>query len=289
MSDRPDMPYRVFTRAFDEVVRASDLGRLLSRTPDGPYSQGIKVPDFQQRIEIAKAALKGVEDRFDGCLFDGPADESLAVAILVDQSGSNRDRMPMVAGALQYASSVLQGLGCQHAIFGFTTVGWRGGAAFRAWRGAGQEPYPGRLCALRHIVYKDFDDVTLASEDWFTFCHPGSMHENVDGEALEWAEAQLLARPERRKLLIHLSDGAPMDDATATYNGLNYLSRHLHQVAERLKSEGHVILASILVVDTEEEAQAGHNRASPNMLPDVILAAAGVQAVRSNFTTSSVE
>lgn len=268
------MPYRVFTRAFDEVVRARDLGRILNGVRSGPHPQGIKVPDWQKRIELAESAYSDAEARLGKAQFHEPAEDNMAIVILVDQSGSNKDRMPMVAGALRYTSFILQELRCKHAILGFTTSGWCGGAAFQAWKGAGQKPYPGRLCALRHIVYKDFDEASLDREDWITLCHPGALHENVDGEALEWAAAQLRSRPENKKLLIHVSDGMPMDDATAAHNGVEYLNRHCHMVIEQLRSEGLVSHVSLLVVDTEEEVLAGENRAVPDRLPDAIFAAA---------------
>lgn len=287
--DRPDMPYRVFTKAFDEVVRARDLGRILSVNRNDPYPQGIKVPDWHKRIKLAEVALSDAEARFGKVRLGEPADDSVAIVILVDQSGSNKDRMPMVAGALQYTSRILQERGCKHAILGFTTSGWCGGSAFQAWKGAGKKPYPGRLCALRHIVYKDFDEVSLDREDWITLCHPGALHENVDGEALEWASAQLRSRSEHKKLLIHVSDGVPMDDATAAHNGVDYLNRHCHIVIERLKSEGLISLASLHVVDTDEEILSGFKRTSPELLPTAIFAAVGIEVLLRNATTSYSE
>lgn len=286
--DRPDIPYQVFTRAFDEVVRADDIGRVLSAS-GAPYPQGIKVTNWPDRIEQAESAWADAEARLGESRFHQTAEDGAAIVILIDQSGSNKDRMPLIAGAVGYGAAVLQKLGYPFAVFGFTTVGWRGGAAFQAWKGAGQKPYPGRVCALRHIIYKDFDDPSLDRADWITLCHPGALHENVDGEALEWAAAELRSRPDHRKMLIHISDGVPMDDATAAHNGPNYLGRHYHEVIEGLKSEGLVTLVTILVVDSEEEVRAEPNRATPERLPDAIFAAAGVQVQPGNLTASSVD
>jgi cobaltochelatase CobT len=115
------------------------------------------------------------------------------------------------------------------AVAGFTTVGWRGGPARRQWQAAGQPKRPGRLCALLHIQYRNFDG-PLSEEDIRAMAHPGVLRENVDGEAIEWAVGELMSRPERNKVLVVLSDGAPVDDSTIMENGSNFLVRHILRV-----------------------------------------------------------
>ena len=118
-------------------------------------------------------------------------------------------------------------------ILGFTTRGWKGGQSRESWLAAGRPANPGRLNDLRHIVYKRADEpYRHARRNLGLMMREGLLKENIDGEALLWAHNRLIARPEERRILMVISDGAPVDDSTASANGGSYLERHLRQVIE---------------------------------------------------------
>jgi cobaltochelatase CobT len=118
-------------------------------------------------------------------------------------------------------------------------VGWRGGRSRRLWQFAGKPKKPRRLCDLLHIVYREASDRRASTGDWVyrRMLRPDLPKENIDGEAIEWAVSRLKARPERRRVLLVLSDGAPVDDSTLHENGGSYLSDHLRAVIARGSAE----------------------------------------------------
>jgi cobaltochelatase CobT len=121
-------------------------------------------------------------------------------------------------------------------ILGFTTAGWKGGQSAKLWQAQGTEPrQPGRLNDVRHIVYKSFNQTHVAAiGNLPIMLKDGVLRENIDGEALLWAYSRLARQPEQRKILLAISDGAPVDDATLAANGANYLENHLHDVVHAL-------------------------------------------------------
>jgi cobaltochelatase CobT len=136
--------------------------------------------------------------------------------------------------------------GVQTEILGFTTRGWKGGQSREAWLSEGRPPHPGRLNDLRHILYKRADEpYRHARKSLGLMMREGLLKENIDGEALLWAHARLLARPEERRILLVISDGAPVDDSTASANGGTYLERHLRQVIGWIEGRSNVELAAI--------------------------------------------
>lgn len=245
--------YRVYTRAFDRVVKAEDLGDVL-----GPLSVSRKASldeawaAFQSglsgwKTKVHMAALEAAER-----LRAAPSAESRAdmvVTLLVDQSGSMRGQaMLLAAAAVDMAHNFLVHLGCRVEVLGFTTVSWRGGRARRRWLWRLRRPRrPGRLCELLHVVYADAEDRRASTGSWNyrAMLRPDLPKENVDGEALEWAAGRLRARPEHRKILVVLSDGAPVDDATLAANGEGYLDGHLRAVIRAIEQAGDVELAAI--------------------------------------------
>ncbi len=169
------------------------------------------------------------------------------VTLLLDNSGSMRGR-PITIAALSsdILSRVLERAGIKVEILGFTTREWKGGAHAKAWIAAGKPADPGRLNELRHIIYKAADTPYVrAKKHLGLMLKEGLLKENIDGEALQWAYRRLLARPEKRRILMVISDGAPVDDATLSANHAGYLDRHLHQVIARVEADPRIELTAI--------------------------------------------
>jgi cobaltochelatase CobT len=131
-------------------------------------------------------------------------------------------------------------------ILGFTTRAWKGGHARAQWLNAGKPGLPGRLNDLRHIIYKSAEAPWRRSRrNLGLMMREGLLKENIDGEALAWAHQRLLARPEQRRILMMISDGAPVDDSTLSVNSGSYLERHLRQVIEEIETRSSVELVAI--------------------------------------------
>jgi cobaltochelatase CobT len=172
---------------------------------------------------------------------------STVVTLLIDHSGSMRGR-PMLIAALtvEIFARVLERCGVRCEVLGFTTREWDGGEPGREWAANGHPANPGRLNALQHIVIKSADvPWRRARFALGLFLHDQMLKENIDGEALRWAYGRLLARPERRRILVVVSDGTPMDEATLAANGHEYLESHLLQVATEIETRSFVRLAAI--------------------------------------------
>jgi cobaltochelatase CobT len=169
------------------------------------------------------------------------------VTLLLDNSGSMRGRPIMVAAmCADILGRTLERVGVKTEILGFTTRAWKGGQAREAWLAAGKPPNPGRLNDLRHIIYKAADEPwRRAKRNLGLMMREGLLKENIDGEALTWAHNRLIGRPEQRKILMVISDGAPVDDSTLSVNAGNYLEKHLRQVIEEIETRSPVELAAI--------------------------------------------
>ena len=169
------------------------------------------------------------------------------VTLLIDNSGSMRGR-PITVAAIcaDILARTLERCGVKVEILGFTTQAWKGGQSREAWLAAGKPAAPGRLNDLRHIVYKSADAPwRRARKNLGLMMREGLLKENIDGEALVWAHERLLARPENRKILMMISDGAPVDDSTLSVNPGNYLERHLRWVIEDIETRSPVELIAI--------------------------------------------
>ena len=169
------------------------------------------------------------------------------VSLLIDNSGSMRGR-PIAIAAIcaDVLARTLERCGVATEILGFTTRAWKGGQCREAWLAEGRPPNPGRLNDLRHIVYKRADEpYRHARRGLGLMMREGLLKENIDGEALLWAHRRLLARPEERRILMVISDGAPVDDSTASANGGTYLERHLRQIIGWIESRSSVELSAI--------------------------------------------
>jgi cobaltochelatase CobT len=169
------------------------------------------------------------------------------VSILIDNSGSMRGRPIMVAAVCaDILARTLERCGVKVELLGFTTRAWKGGASRDEWLKAGKPPSPGRLNDLRHIVYKSADAPwRRARKNLGLMMREGLLKENIDGEALLWAHARLIGRPEQRRILMVISDGAPVDDSTLSVNNGHYLERHLRQVIADIETSSPVELIAI--------------------------------------------
>lgn len=249
IEDEPEgTPYRVYTREFDSILSTSDLPaalRSLSPDKDKGYLLG---SDFDWRIQVERSA--DLYQGLGGMTALAPSEinrlQDVAILFLVDQSGSMRgERMAWVAAGIRRLSEDLRRRGANVAVAGFTTAGWHGGFAKRQWIDAGMPDRPGRLCALLHILYQSFDDSDFTEAAWRAMLNPDILRENVDGESLAWGAEYLRTRPEARRILFVVSDGAPVDDSTLMTNGQSYLYRHFLIERDVLLRTGDVELLAV--------------------------------------------
>src|SRR6185436_2516198 len=169
------------------------------------------------------------------------------VSLLIDNSGSMRGRPITVAAmSADILARTLERCGVKVEILGFTTRAWKGGQSREQWLAAGKPANPGRLNDLRHIVYKPADAPwRRARKNLGLMLREGILKENIDGEALLWAHNRLLPRTEERKILMVISDGAPVDDSTLSVNPGNYLERHLRDVIDWIETRSPIELIAI--------------------------------------------
>jgi cobaltochelatase CobT len=268
--------YRAFTTAYDRVVNATSLASreelmtLRAKLEAEFGSIRSIVARLAKRLLRMLMARQIREWRFD--LDEGVLDGSrlatliasggrarpfkeesespfpgTVVSLLIDHSGSMRGR-PMLIAALtvEVFAQVLERCGVKCEVLGFTTRDWNGGEPARKWAASGYPENPGRLNALEHIVVKGADvPWRRARAGLGLFLHDEMLKENIDGEALVWAHGRLLARAEPRRILVVISDGTPMDEATLAANGHEYLESHLQVVVEDIERRSRVQLAAI--------------------------------------------
>jgi cobaltochelatase CobT len=272
----PAIDYRVFTPRFDEEVKAEELcdiaeldrlrsyldkqlahlqsavGRLANRLQRRLMAQQSRAWDFDLEEGLIDAARlsRVVVDPLHPLSFKAERDTEFrdtVVTLLLDNSGSMRGRpITVAANCADILARTLERCGVKVEILGFTTRAWKGGQSREAWLQAGKPPNPGRLNDLRHIVYKAADAPwRRARRNLGLMMREGLLKENIDGEALLWAHGRLAARPEQRKILMMISDGAPVDDSTLSVNPGNYLERHLRYVIEEIETRSPVELIAI--------------------------------------------
>jgi cobaltochelatase CobT len=169
------------------------------------------------------------------------------VSLLLDNSGSMRGRpITVAATCADILARTLERCGVKVEILGFTTRAWKGGQSREKWLSANKPANPGRLNDLRHIIYKSADmPWRRARRNLGLMMREGLLKENIDGEALIWAHNRLLARQEQRRILMVISDGAPVDDSTLSVNSGNYLERHLRQIIADIEGRSPVELIAI--------------------------------------------
>ena len=284
-AERPELPfsqlppgydYKIFSSAQDETIAAEDLcdtvelerlrayldkqlshlgsvvGRLANRLQRRLLAQQNRGWDFDLEegyLDPARLA-RLVTDPLVPLSFKMERDTDFrdtVVSLVIDNSGSMRGRpITVAATCADILARTLERCGVKVEILGFTTRAWKGGQAREEWLRQGKPANPGRLNDLRHIVYKSADAPwRRARNNLGLMMREGLLKENIDGEALLWAHERLLHRPEQRKIMMMISDGAPVDDSTLSVNPGNYLERHLRQVIEEIEGKSPVELLAI--------------------------------------------
>ena len=249
-----DEPYAIYTKQYDVEASALDLETVLVTTSLDQQKGWLEGSDFRW-IEAEKSASAIFDNQHISrqnltsellALEKASEFSNTAVVIMVDQSGSMKGHViEEVAATTRSLAECLINVGINVELLGYSTAGWHGGFARRDWINAGRPSRPGRLCSLLHIIYKKADEPLLNTQSWRMMLNPDLLRENVDGEALLWGWQRLRDRPEDRKILLIVSDGAPVDDATLTGNGPSYLWRHVTKVINDLENDTNVELAAI--------------------------------------------
>lgn len=246
--ENPASDYRVFTREFDRVVAVSDLARVSAyNSIDNPIGHRWAKRKFWRNLAALESSAS-LQPAIEDARLKLGAEPELAVSILVDHSGSLRRRNYGMLAAISAwrCAEFLLGMGCAVDLLGFTTRDWGGGRSKMEWVHQDRPSAPGRLTDLLHIVYRSADDPPDRAHDQLVqLLRHRWLKENVDGEAIEWALERLRARPERHKMLLIVSDGAPVDDATLMANGDAYLWNHLQRVLATISERGDVYLAGL--------------------------------------------
>ena len=268
--------YHAFAPKFDEVIAAEDLcdhdelerlrsyldkqlahlqgivARLANRLQRRLMAQQNRAWEFDLEEGILDPARlsRVVTDPYHPLSFMHEKEATFrdtVVTLLLDNSGSMRGRpITVAATCADILARTLERCGVKVEILGFTTRAWKGGQSREAWLAAGKPPNPGRLNDLRHIIYKSADAPwRRARKNLGLMMREGLLKENIDGEALDWAHKRLLGRSEQRKILMMISDGAPVDDSTLSVNPGNYLERHLRYVIEEIETRSPVELIAI--------------------------------------------
>jgi cobaltochelatase CobT len=282
---RPQLPfsslsnedfYRVYTNTFDEEISAEDLcdaeeltrlrnyldkqlsnlqgvvARLANRLQRRLLAQQNRSWDFDLEEGILDAARlpRIIIDPMHPLSFKVEQDTKFrdtVVTLLLDNSGSMRGRpITVAATCADILARTLERCGVKVEILGFTTRAWKGGQAREKWLASGKPANPGRLNDLRHIIYKAADQPwRRARRNLGLMMREGLLKENIDGEALIWAHNRLLARSEQRRILMVISDGAPVDDSTLSVNSGNYLEKHLRQIIIDIENRSPIELIAI--------------------------------------------
>ncbi|WP_137129483.1 cobaltochelatase subunit CobT [Rhizobium sp. FY34] len=268
--------YHIFTEAFDEEISAEELcdeaeldrlrafldkqlshlqgavGRLANRLQRRLMAQQNRSWDFDLEEGYLDPArlVRLIIDPMQPLSFKRERDTKFrdtVVSLVIDNSGSMRGRpITVAATCADILARTLERCGVKVEILGFTTKAWKGGQSREQWLAGGKPPTPGRLNDLRHIVYKSADAPWRRSRrNLGLMMREGLLKENIDGEALMWAHNRLIGRPEQRKIMMMISDGAPVDDSTLSVNPGNYLERHLRAVIDQIENRSSVELLAI--------------------------------------------
>jgi cobaltochelatase CobT len=272
----PQFDYKAWTTRFDETVHASELcdedelerlrayldhqllhlqgavTKLANRLQRRLMAQQNRSWDFDQEEGLLDAARLARVIVSPGHSLSYKIERETefrdtVVTLLIDNSGSMRGRPISIAAiSADIMARTLERCGVKTEILGFTTRAWKGGQSRENWLSAGRQPMPGRLNDLRHIIYKQADEPwRRAKKSLGLMMREGLLKENIDGEALLWAHSRLIARPEERRILMVISDGAPVDDSTLSVNSGSYLERHLRQVIHWIENRSGVELVAI--------------------------------------------
>jgi cobaltochelatase CobT len=272
----PQSDYKIWSTKFDETITATELAdeeelnrlrayldqqlsnlqsvvtKLANRLQRRLMAQQNRSWDFDQEegmIDAARLARIVVSPGSSlSYKIERETDfRDTVVTLLIDNSGSMRGRPISIAAiSADILARTLERCGVKTEILGFTTRAWKGGQAREDWLAAGRQPMPGRLNDLRHIIYKKADEPWRhAKRNLGLMMREGLLKENIDGEALLWAHNRLIARAEDRRILMVISDGAPVDDSTLSVNHGGYLEQHLRKVIEMIETRSPVQLVAI--------------------------------------------
>jgi cobaltochelatase CobT len=272
----PQFDYKSWTTEFDEVIAATELcdedeltrlrayldqqlvhlqgavTKLANRLQRRLMAQQNRSWDFDQEEGLLDAArlARIVTSPGSSLSYKVERDTKFrdtVVTLLIDNSGSMRGRPISIAAiSADIMARTLERCGVKTEILGFTTRAWKGGQSRESWLAAGRPGTPGRLNDLRHILYKAADEPwRRAKKSLGLMMREGLLKENIDGEALLWAHNRMMGRPEDRKILMVISDGAPVDDSTLSVNNGAYLERHLRQVINWIENKSPVELCAI--------------------------------------------
>jgi cobaltochelatase CobT len=273
---QPEPAYKIYTTHHDEIVSAEELcdaeeltrlrayldqqlahlsnvvARLANRLQRRLLAQQNRTWSFDLEEGILDVArlTRVIVDPTAPLSFKIEEDTEFrdtVVSLLIDNSGSMRGRPIMVAAVCaDILARTLERCGVKVEILGFTTRAWKGGASRDDWLKNGKPPSPGRLNDLRHIIYKGADTPwRRARKNLGLMMREGLLKENIDGEALMWAHQRLIGRQEQRRILMVISDGAPVDDSTLSVNSGHYLERHLRKVIGEIEGKSPVELIAI--------------------------------------------
>lgn len=270
------VPYAIFTRDFDEIIDADQLASTeelalfraqLDEKLKAYHNVHSRLATRLQRLLLARQQREWLYDQEDG-LIDNARLARLVihpdmtdiykmeresefrdtvVTLLIDNSGSMRGR-PITIAALSadILARTLERCGVKVEILGFTTRDWKGGMSRKLWEKRDRPHEPGRLNDIRHIIYKSADmRLNKTRRNLGLMLKDGLLKENIDGEAVLWAYNRLMQRPEQRRILMVISDGAPVDDSTLSSNSSGYLDRHLRDVIRSIETQGQVELLAI--------------------------------------------
>jgi cobaltochelatase CobT len=275
-TDVPDFNYVRFTEKHDEIIAATELcdadeltrlrayldqqmthlqgavTKLANRLQRRLMAQQNRAWDFDQeegQLDAARLA-RVIVSPGSSLSYKVERDTDFrdtVVTLLIDNSGSMRGRPISIAAiSADILARTLERCGVKTEILGFTTRTWKGGQSREDWLAAGRPPHPGRLNDLRHIIYKPADEpYRRARKSLGLMMREGLLKENIDGEALIWAHHRIVGRPEERRILMVISDGAPVDDSTLSVNHGAYLDQHLRQVIEWIENRSPVELCAI--------------------------------------------
>ena len=273
---RRELPYKIFTEKNDEQIKAIDLCEIdeldklreyLDQQLNHLQGAVTRLANKLQRKLLAQQNRSWEFDLEEGLLdvskltrvivdptsplsFKMEKDiefRDTVVSLLIDNSGSMRGRpITIAAMCADILARTLERCSVKTEVLGFTTKAWKGGKSREEWIESGKQPAPGRLNDLRHIIYKTADEPWRRSKrNLGLMLREGLLKENIDGEALEWSYSRLISRPEQRKILMVISDGAPVDDSTLSVNAGNYLERHLKQVIQKIEIDPSIELTAI--------------------------------------------
>ncbi|WP_343565399.1 cobaltochelatase subunit CobT [Kiloniella sp. b19] len=268
--------YMTFTSQFDEIVAAEDLcedeeltrlrdhldrqlanmqgviAKLANRLQRRLMAQQTRSWEFNLEEGLLDTArlTRVVIDPMHSLSFKQESDSEFkdtVVTLLIDNSGSMRGRPIMTAAiSADILARTLERCGVKVEILGFTTKLWKGGQSRELWTDKGKPSHPGRLNDLRHIIYKRADaPMRRSRKNLGLMLREGILKENIDGEALMWAHSRLMARSEHRRILMVISDGAPVDDSTLSVNAGNFLEDHLREVIDYVENRSPIELVAI--------------------------------------------